>query len=227
MSDELILKVRNIVKIYTVGTERLVVLRGINLDVRQGEAIGVFGPSGSGKSTLLHILGTLDAPTSGWIEFMGKNLKGMSDRELSRIRNRMIGFVFQFHYLIPELNLLENVASPLLIAGLPRKEALERAMHTLEEVGLADRWRHHPDELSGGERQRGAVARAVVTSPAIILADEPTGNLDHENSEKLMNLLMELNEKKGTTLLVVTHNVAFTSYFGKNYRLIDGRLQPY
>lgn len=224
MNEQVILKAVNVIKVYLVGNEELVVLKGINLEVAKGDTIGIFGPSGSGKSTLLHILGTLDRPTSGYIEMMGRDLGGLSDRELSAMRNRMIGFVFQFHYLIPELNLLENVATPLLIAGEGRREAMRKAMHILEEVGLADRWRHHPDELSGGERQRGAVARALVTSPEIILADEPTGNLDNENSEKLMKLMVELNEKLNTTLLVVTHNESFMRYFDRNYRLVDGRL---
>ncbi len=222
-----LLRATNLVKVYVTEAEELVVLRGVNITVNKGETIGIFGPSGSGKSTLLHILGTLDRPTSGNIELEGRRLNEMSDRELSKLRNRLIGFVFQFHYLIPELNLLENVALPLLLRGMKRKEAFRIAMKTLEDVGLADRWKHHPDELSGGERQRGAFARAIAPSPVLILADEPTGNLDSENSQRLMDLIMELNDSLNTTFIMVTHNEGFRPYFQRSFRLAEGRLMAF
>ncbi len=222
-----LLRAVNLIKIYVTGDEKLTVLKGINLSVHRGETVGVFGPSGSGKSTLLHLLGTLDRPTSGYIEIDGKGISRMGDRELSRLRNQLIGFVFQFHYLIPELNLLENVALPLLLRGQNREEAFGSAMETLRQVGLEARWKHFPDELSGGERQRGAFARAIVASPSLILADEPTGNLDMENSRKLMELMIDLNARLGTTLIVVTHNEAFRDYFMKSYHLMDGKLVPF
>jgi lipoprotein-releasing system ATP-binding protein len=224
MSEPLI-QASGITKTFISGGTKLEVLKGIELDVFEGERIGIFGPSGSGKTTLLYILSFLDRPTSGNVKIEGQDLSSLDDQSLSRFRRDKIGFVFQFYNLLPEFTALENVMLPGLIKGLNKGEARKRAEKLLEEVGLQRRLSHRPDELSGGEQQRVAVARALMNNPKIIFADEPTGNLDRENTETLMELFLKLNREKKMTLLVVSHNLELIPYFTKVYRLIDGRLE--
>ncbi len=222
--NEVILEARGIKKDYRIGPQVLHVLRGIDLTIKRGEMVGIFGPSGSGKSTLLHILGSLEPPTEGEVIFQGTRYTDLDDKALSKLRNEKIGFVFQFHHLFPEFTALENTMIPCIIKGLPKKEARERAMRLLELVGLCDRIHHRPDELSGGERQRVAVARALANDPEILLADEPTGNLDKENTTKLLELLCDLNQSLKTTILIVSHNERIKNYTSINYNLENGRL---
>ncbi|RKZ00184.1 MAG: lipoprotein-releasing system ATP-binding protein LolD [Candidatus Hydrothermota bacterium] len=226
MNRRPILVASMIYKHYQVGNERLEVLKGLSLKVYEGEMIGIFGPSGSGKSTLLHILGTLDRPTRGRVTLDGVDYNSMSDKELSAFRNKYIGFVFQFHHLLHEFTTLENVAIPLLIAGFDEEAAKMRALQLLKAVGLDKRAHHKPDELSGGERQRAAVARALANNPRIVLADEPTGNLDRINALALMNLFKHINRENGTTILVVTHNEELRRFFHRCFKLTDGILKP-
>lgn len=223
MSDT-ILTLRGITKSYPSGSMLLHVLKGVDLEVSEGDFIGIMGPSGSGKSTLLNIMGTLERPDSGDIFFGNRRVEYLSDDELSGLRNKKIGFVFQFHNLLPEFNALENVMIPLLLGGVSRDEAEERAKKLLTRFGLSDRIHHHPSELSGGERQRVVVARALITDPDIVLADEPTGNLDRENATALMDLLKELNGA-GTTIVLVTHNEGLIRFFTRSFRLVDGILK--
>ncbi len=223
MSDT-ILTLRGITKSYPSGSMLLHVLKGVDLEVSEGDFIGIMGPSGSGKSTLLNIMGTLERPDSGDIFFGNRRVEYLSDDELSGLRNKKIGFVFQFHNLLPEFNALENVMIPLLLGGVSRDEAEERAKKLLTRFGLSERIHHHPSELSGGERQRVAVARALITDPDIVLADEPTGNLDRENATALMDLLKELNGA-GTTIVLVTHNEGLIRFFTRSFRLVDGILK--
>jgi len=219
-----VIQAQNIQKIFQLGPERLEVLKDIDLVMNSGEMIGLLGPSGSGKSTLLNILGGLDRPTSGSVILDSTRLFDFSDVVLSEIRNKKIGFIFQFHYLLPEFNVLENAIMPLLIAGIPRREAVDKGMQILKEVGFLQRLRHKPTELSGGEKQKVAVARALINDPLIVLADEPTGNLDRNSSEMLLSLLKRLNETKGVTMLIVTHNEMVANFVHKRYYLIDGKL---
>ncbi len=200
------------------------VLKGIDLEVRQGERLAVVGPSGAGKSTLLHILGALDRPTRGRVWFRDEEVFERSDTELARFRNRRVGFVFQFHHLLPEFTAVENVAMPARIAGLGRKEAEGRARALLEQVGLADRVEHRPSELSGGEQQRVALARALVVEPEVLLADEPTGNLDQRTGQAVNRLLLDWNRRTGVTLVVVTHNRALARSMDRIVTLEDGRI---
>lgn len=202
------------------GSE-LRVLKDISLEIPGGEMTAVTGPSGAGKSTLLHILSALDRPTSGKVYYDDVELFSLDEAKLAGFRNRTIGFVFQFHHLLPEFSAVENVMMPALISGMDRKNAHERARTVLEEVGLADRILHKPGELSGGEQQRVAVARALVLSPRVILADEPTGNLDMHTGEELFSLLADLN-KKGITFLIVTHNEELASHCSSIIRMLDG-----
>jgi lipoprotein-releasing system ATP-binding protein len=201
------------------------VLRGIDITIDQGEVVAVVGPSGAGKSTFLHCIGTLDLPTSGKIYLAGQELTQMTGAELAAIRNRTIGFVFQFHHLLPEFNALENVMMPGLIQGKSRREMEPLARALLTEVGLGERATHRPGELSGGEQQRVALARALVLSPKLILADEPTGNLDTGTSEAMHQLFFEVNRKHGTTIVVVTHNLAFAQSMPRVVRMRDGRIE--
>ncbi len=198
------------------------VLRGVDLSVARGEMLCVVGPSGTGKSTLLHILGTLDLPTSGSITYEGRDVTRLTSSELARFRNRNLGFVFQFHHLLPEFDALENVMMPGLVQGLPRAPLKKRAKELLEEVGLAHRIAHRPGELSGGEQQRVALARALVLDPALILADEPTGNLDSRTSEQVHQLLFELNARRGTTFLIVTHSRDMAARMPRVVTMRDG-----
>ena len=219
-----ILRADNIQKIYGIAGEQqgVHVLKGISLSIMKGEMIAIVGPSGAGKSTLLHILGGLDRPTEGSVTYGGVNIATMSDTALAEFRNKRIGFIFQFHHLLPEFTAAENVAMPALIQGVSMKKALSHANELLERVGVSHRSDHHPSELSGGEQQRVAVARSLVNQPSIILADEPSGNLDSTNANHLHDLLHELNTNSGITLVIVTHNTGFAAKASKVVRLIDG-----
>ena len=202
-----VIELRNITRDFPLGHEIIKVLKGINLEIERGEYVAFMGPSGSGKSTLMNLLGCLDTPTSGSYILNGNDVSKMSDDDLAEIRNKEIGFVFQTFNLLPRASSLDNVCLPLVYAGYKRSVREEKAMFALENVGLADRAKHKPNELSGGQRQRVAIARALVNDPSIILADEPTGNLDHETGEKVIKLLFELNADAGTTLVIVTHDM--------------------
>jgi lipoprotein-releasing system ATP-binding protein len=199
------------------------VLKGVDLIFLQGEKASVVGASGVGKTTLLHVLGTLDRPTSGKVLYQGKDIYALNEKALAQFRNREIGFVFQFHHLLPEFNALENTMMPCLIQGIPRKEAASRAEAILALVGLQERLVHKPGELSGGEQQRVAVARALVLEPKVLLADEPTGNLDTQTGESVFDLLLELNRIKRVTLIVVTHNTQLAEKLSRQIQLIDGK----
>jgi len=224
MSDRL-LEVNNLRKSFRRGTASIEVLNGIDMSVSEGDTIALVGASGAGKSTLLHILGTLDRPSSGSVLFRGNVVFRFSEGELAAFRNRSIGFVFQFHHLLPEFSALENIMMPALISGMNRGEAEDRAAGLLRDVGLAERSAHKPGELSGGEQQRVAIARALVLSPLVLLADEPTGNLDRKTSEEVHELLARFQESIGLTLIIVTHNERLAARMGKTIRLVDGRIQ--
>jgi lipoprotein-releasing system ATP-binding protein len=202
----------------------LEVLKNIDLNIFQGEILAIVGPSGAGKSTLLHCIGTLDLPTSGRIRLAGEELTTMSGSRLAAVRNREIGFVFQFHHLLPEFNALENVMLPGLIQGRSRREMEQRSKALLEEVGLKDRATHRPGELSGGEQQRVAIARALALGPKLVLADEPTGNLDSTTSEAIHDLFFQIRKEHGTTIVVVTHNAGFAESMPRVVHMVDGRI---
>jgi lipoprotein-releasing system ATP-binding protein len=220
-----ILAAQSVARNFMTGSSRTDVLRGIDLEVYEGEILALTGASGVGKSTLLHLLGGLDRPTSGEILYRSKALSGMSDQELAFYRNREIGFVFQFHYLLPEFSALENILIPLLIRNESRHSASAYAQQLLEQVGLAHRGHHKPGQLSGGEQQRIALARAMVTHPSIVLADEPTGNLDEETGKMVFNLIQELNKKFEVTFVIATHNMNLAKSATRRLRLTDGRLE--
>jgi lipoprotein-releasing system ATP-binding protein len=203
----------------------LEVLKGIDLDIFEGEIVGIVGQSGAGKSTLLHCMGTLDIPTGGSIRLAGEEITALSGARLADLRNRTIGFVFQFHHLLPEFNALENILMPGLIQGLSRKEMEPRAAALLEEVGLKDRMLHRPGELSGGEQQRVALARALVLEPKLLLADEPTGNLDSRTSDQMHQLFYKVNESRKTTIVIVTHNAALAAGMARVVTLRDGKVE--
>lgn len=206
MSESSIIEARGIVKNYHDGERELRILRGVNLEIREGERLAISGPSGAGKSTLLHILGTLDAPTEGDVLFRGQSLRSLGSAQVNRIRNEDIGFVFQFYHLLPEFSALENVMMPALSRGARRGECEERAGDLLEKVGLKDRTTHKPGMLSGGEQQRAAIARALFNKPRVVLADEPTGNLDENTGSGITDLLWDLSHSEGVTVVVVTHD---------------------
>lgn len=219
-----ILACEAVCKNYYDGQLNVQVLDNLTLQVDKGQSIGIVGASGSGKSTLLHILGGLDKPTSGRVFLMGQDLSELSQKQLSGLRNRHLGFVYQFHHLLPEFSALENVMMPLLIGKRPKEQARERALLMLEKVGLKDRVQHRPGELSGGERQRAAIARALVTDPACLLADEPTGNLDRKNALNILDMMMELKQELGTALVVVTHDDEMAARFDRVLNMTDGAL---
>ncbi len=231
---EIILETKNLSKSYVQGEKEIKVLKEINLRIEKGEVYSILGPSGAGKSTLLHIIGAIEKPSKGEIFFAGENINGVNRNQLADLRNKEMGFVFQFHYLLPEFNALEKVLIPGLIGlknnlvKLNKKsekiEIRERALKLLNEVGLQNRIDHRPRELSGGEQQRVAVARALINNPSLILADEPTGNLDKETGEKVYQLLLELNKKKNVTLVVVTHNQELAKYSNQVIYLEDGKI---
>jgi lipoprotein-releasing system ATP-binding protein len=201
------------------------VLKGIDLNIYQGQILAIVGPSGAGKSTLLHCIGTLDLPSSGRIRLGGEELTTMSSSRLAAVRNRDIGFVFQFHHLLPEFTALENITMPGMIQGKSKREMEKRALALLDEVGLKDRATHRPGELSGGEQQRVAVARALALDPKLLLADEPTGNLDTATSDAIHDLFFQINREHGTTIIVVTHNPAFAESMPRVVRMRDGRVE--
>ena len=219
-----ILACEAVCKNYYDGQLNVQVLDNLTLQVDKGQSIGIVGASGSGKSTLLHILGGLDKPTSGRVSLMGQDLSQLSQKQLSGLRNRHLGFVYQFHHLLPEFSALENVMMPLLIGKRPKEQARERALLMLEKVGLKNRVQHRPGELSGGERQRAAIARALVTDPACLLADEPTGNLDRKNALNILDMMMELKQELGTALVVVTHDDEMAARFDRVLNMTDGAL---
>ncbi len=220
-----LLEVRDVYKSFGTGAAKVEVLKGIDLRVEEGETIALVGASGAGKSTLLHLLGTLDRPTSGKVLFRNDDVFQMGDRALAYFRNRTIGFVFQFHHLLPEFSALENTMMPMLISGMSREEAGKIAAGILADVGLAHRLTHKPGELSGGEQQRVAIARSLVMSPQLLLADEPTGNLDLKTSDEIHDVLAGIHREKGITLIIVTHNEKLAARMGKTVRLVDGQIE--
>lgn len=222
--NDVVISCRNLTKQFSQGDLAVSVLKGVNLDLIKGEMLAIVGSSGSGKSTLLHVLGGLDAPSSGDIRILGQDIAQISEEQRCRLRNGSLGFIYQFHHLLPEFSALENVAMPLLIRRLPNQEAYDRAADMLKLVGLSHRLTHTPGELSGGERQRAAVARALVTQPACILADEPTGNLDRKTAEHVFDLMLELNHKINASLIVVTHDTRLANRAQRIQQLIDGVL---
>ena len=218
-----LVEVQKIFKSYGNGTKRVEVLKGVDLIFSRGEKAAIVGASGVGKTTLLHVLGTLDRPTAGKVLFEGKDVYTLNEKDLAFFRNREIGFVFQFHHLLPEFSALENTMMPCLIQGISKEESIARAEAILTLVGLKERFSHKPGELSGGEQQRVAVARALVLEPKVLLADEPTGNLDTKTGESVFDLLQELNRIKGVTLIVVTHNLKLAEKLSRQIQLIDGK----
>ncbi|OGP20468.1 MAG: ABC transporter ATP-binding protein [Deltaproteobacteria bacterium GWA2_57_13] len=221
-----LLQVEDLYKSFVEGGEEIRVLRGLHLELGTGQRLAIVGESGVGKSTLLHILGTLDRPSGGRVIYRGQELSSLDDEALSQLRNREIGFVFQFHYLLPDFNALENVMLPALIQGWQWERAQEAALRLLEAVGLKDRVTHRPGKLSGGEQQRVAVARSTILEPRLILADEPTGDLDPRTGEEVQDLLFRLNEERGVALVVATHNRRFAAKIGAQMELRDGGLFP-
>lgn len=224
MTSASVLQCQHLAKQFADGNLKTNVLTDINLTVNKGDRIAIIGSSGSGKSTLLHLLGGLDEPTQGQVLINGQDINTLSVKALSQLRNQQLGFVYQFHHLLPEFTAIENVAIPLVISGIAPKPAQQQAAELLEQVGLGHRLAHKPSELSGGERQRAALARALITRPACLLADEPTGNLDHRTAHAIFDLILELNSSFGTALVIVTHDNELAGNMDKTLTLIDGKL---
>jgi lipoprotein-releasing system ATP-binding protein len=226
IQDDIVLEGIDVHKSFQTGAETLHVLRGVDLGIRRGEIVSVVGASGVGKSTLLHILGALDRPSKGKVRLNSIDVFALSDKKLAHFRNKTIGFVFQFHHLLPEFSALENVMMPRLIAGEEMSSIKKKTQQLLMEVGLGDRTHHKPGELSGGEQQRVAVARALINDPQIVIADEPSGNLDHATGEELHNLISELNQRKGQTFIIATHNQLLAQRAHRIIRLVSGKAVP-
>lgn len=224
MNKKPIISCQNLNKRFSESKLDVDVLKNIQLEISAGEKVAIVGSSGSGKSTLLHLLGGLDLPSSGEVTVMGKNISKLSDSQRGDLRNHALGFIYQFHHLLPEFTALENVAMPLLIRGLAVSEASEKATEILNKVGLSKRLKHKPAQLSGGERQRAAIARALVTQPNAVLADEPTGNLDHKTAMQIFDLMQELNQAMQTAFVIVTHDMQLAEKMDKIYHLVDGHL---
>ena len=220
-----VLEAKGVFRSFQTGSVILDVLKGVDLEIYQGEIVALIGPSGSGKSTLLHILGVLDRPDKGSVNLDTVEVFSLNDKELAHLRNRTVGFVFQFHHLLPEFSALENVMLPKLIAGEGIKSIENKAMELLDEVGLKDRKDHKPGELSGGEQQRVAVARALINDPKIVIADEPSGNLDRNTAESLHNLILELNRSRNQTFVLATHNLELAQRANRIFRLKDGQVE--
>lgn len=218
-----ILKMKDLTKIYYTGGEELIALNKVNLNISEGEFVSILGPSGSGKSTLMNIIGCLDVPTSGSYDLSGQRVANLNEKELARIRNKEIGFIFQSFQLLPRLSTLQNVELPMIYAGVPPLERKERAIKILERVGLGDKLPNLPTQLSGGQQQRVAIARSVVTEPSILLADEPTGALDQKTGAEIMKLFSELN-KEGRTIIMITHDENIAGYGNRIFRIVDGSL---
>jgi lipoprotein-releasing system ATP-binding protein len=218
------IRIENLVKTYRQGSRIVQVLRGVDLVFVPGQSVAIVGASGAGKTTLIHILGTIDRPSSGKVLYNGRDVFAMGEGDLARFRNRTVGFVFQFHHLLPEFTALENTMMPALIQGISKKEAKHRAEEILDQVGLSDRVGHKPGELSGGEQQRVAVARSLILKPDVLLADEPTGNLDRETGEGIFQVLHDLNKAIGITMIIVTHNEEIARHLPRTVRLADGRV---
>jgi lipoprotein-releasing system ATP-binding protein len=225
MTDQAVLLARGLGRDFNEGGSTLTVLDGLDLSIAKGECIAIVGASGSGKTTLLQILGGLDRPTRGSVTIDGKDIHALDEAARGELRNRTMGFIYQFHHLLPEFSALENVAMPLLIRRVPVAEARQQAQAILEKVGLGSRLEHRPHQLSGGERQRAAVARALVTLPLIVFADEPTGNLDGRNAEQVFELMLQLNREHGTSLVIVTHDLRLASRMDRVWLLENGRLK--
>ncbi len=226
IDKKVIIKTTGVTKEYQVSkTETLKVLKGIDTEIYEGEIVTIVGPSGAGKSTLLHIIGTLDKPTQGNVVFDGENVFSLGSNDLARFRNTRIGFVFQFHHLLPEFTAIENVCLAAMISGKSLKSVEAKAKEILTEVGLGERLHHKPSELSGGEAQRVAIARALINSPKVILADEPTGNLDTKNSDEVMHLIFNLRKKYNRTFVIVTHNEKFAEMTDRTLKMVDGQIQ--
>lgn len=224
MSDNIVLRAQHLSRRYTQGDLSVDVLSDVNLTVAGGERIAIIGSSGSGKSTLLHLLGGLDTPSSGSVTVDGQNFADLSQSKRGKLRNKYVGFVYQFHHLLPEFSAVENVSMPLLIRGESKSRAADAASELLVRVGLGERLRHKPSELSGGERQRAAIARALVNRPRVVLADEPTGNLDESTADRVYELMLELNQELGTSFLVVTHDTRLAARMDRILQLTRGEL---